>query len=351
MNQLLLCYSVATSERKSEVVESAYGASVRETIPTSIKLDRKTGRFSVYAWVVLGFNLLVILWGAYVRASGSGAGCGSHWPLCNGEVVPRTRGAETLIELTHRTTSGVALLLVLGLLVWAFRAFPRKHPARLGAVLSVFFIITEALIGAGLVLFGFVADNDSIGRAVYLSIHLVNTFLLLAALALTAWWASGGSALKLRGHGALSLILCAGLVGALVLGVSGAVTALGDTLFPGSTLMGGLRDDFSPTAHILVRLRVLHPTIALLVSSLLIFAARFAADKRPVRTTKRLAWALAILVLIELCAGLVNLILLAPIPMQIVHLLLADLVWTCLVLLTASALGEETALSHVSNRA
>jgi heme A synthase len=327
------------------VAESIYRAGVEETIRTPIKLEGKAGRFSVYAWVVLAFNLLVILWGAYVRASGSGAGCGSHWPLCNGEVMPRARPVETLIELTHRTTSGLALLLVLGLVFWAFRFFPREHPARLGAVFSIFFIITEALIGAGLVLFGFVADNDSIGRAVYLSIHLLNTFLLLAALALTAWWATTGRALKLRKQGALLLILCAGVVGALVLGVSGAVTALGDTLFPGGTLLGGLKNDFSPTAHILIRLRVLHPTIAVAVSALLIFAARFAARNRPARMTNRFAWALVLLVLIELCAGMINLLLLAPIPMQIVHLLLADLLWISLVLLAASALTEGQELS------
>ncbi|HEY0321281.1 MAG TPA: COX15/CtaA family protein [Pyrinomonadaceae bacterium] len=333
------------------MVESAYSTGVEQTIPAQIKLEQRGGWFSIYAWVVLAFNLLVILWGAYVRASGSGAGCGSHWPLCNGEVVPRARPVETLIELTHRTTSGFALILVSVLLVWAFRAYPRKHPARLGAVLSIFFIITEALIGAGLVLFGFVADNDSIGRAVYLSIHLVNTFLLLAALALTAWWASGGRALRLRNQGALLLILCAGLVGALVLGISGAITALGDTLFPASTLGGGLRDDFSSTAHILIRLRVLHPTIAVAVSALLIFAARFAATNRPGKMTKRFAWALALLMLIELCAGLINLFLLAPIPMQIVHLLLADLVWTALVLLIASALAYAPRSSTARNQA
>jgi heme A synthase len=331
------------------VVESAYSAGAEQTIPTPIKLEQKTGRFSVYAWIVLAFNLLVIMWGAYVRASGSGAGCGSHWPLCNGEVMPRARPVETLIELTHRTTSGLALVLVFGLLIWAFRAYPRQHPARLGAVLSLFFIITEALIGAGLVLFGFVADNDSIGRAVYLSIHLINTFLLLAALALTAWWAAGGRSLRLRNQGALLLILGAGLLGMLVLGVSGAVTALGDTLFPATTLSGGFRDDFSPTAHMLVRLRVLHPTIAVVVSALLILAARFALINRPGKTIKRLAWALSILILIELCAGLINLILLAPIPMQIVHLLLADLLWTALVLLTAAALGDAPALSRTRN--
>lgn len=322
------------------MVQSAYSTGIERTIPGHINHAPKGSRFALYAWAILGFNLLVILWGAYVRASGSGAGCGSHWPLCNGEVMPRARGVETLIELTHRTTSGIALLLVAGLLLWAFRAFPRRHTVRLGAALSIFFIITEALIGAGLVLFGFVAKNDSIGRAIYLSIHLVNTFLLLAALALTAWWASGGKSLKLRGQGTLLLVLGASLLGALILGVSGAVTALGDTLFPAATLAGGWRDDFSPTAHILLRLRVLHPLIAVIVSLLLIFAARLSVTERPGQMTKRLAWALVLLIIIELCAGLINLLLLAPIPMQIVHLLLADLVWTALVLLTASALGD-----------
>jgi heme A synthase len=333
------------------VAESAYRASVEQTIPVQVKVGQKGARVYVYAWIVLGFNLLVILWGAYVRASGSGAGCGSHWPLCNGEVVPRARSVETLIELTHRTTSGVAMLMVFGLLIWVFRFFPRRHPARLGAVLSVVFIITEALIGAGLVLFGFVAANDSIGRAVYLSIHLINTFLLLAALALTAWWASGGAGFGLRKQGALLLILGAGIACALVLGVSGAVTALGDTLFPSDTLARGLSEDFSETAHILVRLRVLHPTIAVGASALLIFAARFAATSRPGRNTRRLAWALVALILTELCAGLVNLFLLAPIPMQIVHLLLADLLWTALVLLTASALADEPASTPARNHA
>ena len=322
------------------MVESAYSTPVEHSISSQLNRSQKTRRFSVYAWAVLGFNLLVILWGAYVRASGSGAGCGSHWPLCNGEVVPRTPGAKTLIELTHRTTSGVALLLVFALLFWAFRATPEKHPARWGAILSVIFIILEALIGAGLVIFGFVADNDSIGRAIYLSIHLVNTLFLLAALALTAWWASGGAQLRLRGHGTLGLVLGLGLVSMLILGVSGAVTALGDTLFPSGTLSAGIREDFSPTAHILVRLRVLHPTIAVVTSLILISAARMALASRPLlRATRFLARALVSLLVIELCAGLINLILLAPIPMQILHLLLADLLWVALVLLTAQALG------------
>ncbi|HYE66571.1 MAG TPA: COX15/CtaA family protein [Pyrinomonadaceae bacterium] len=289
--------------------------------------------------MVLAYNVLVIVWGAYVRASGSGAGCGSHWPLCNGEVMPRAPQVETLIELTHRLTSGLALLLVLGLLVWAFRAFPAKHVVRVGAVLSIVFIIIEALIGAGLVLLELVADNASMARALYLSVHLVNTFLLLAALTLTAWWASGGLPVRIRGQGVIGWVCGAGLLGTLVLGVSGAVTALGDTLFPASSLADGLAQDFSPTAHLLIRLRVLHPTIAIIVSLFLIFTARLAVSLRPSSGTRRLAAALAVLVLIQLGVGALNLALLAPISMQLVHLFLADLLWIALVLLTVEALA------------
>ena len=299
-------------------------------------------RFAKYAWGVLAYNILVILWGAYVRATGSGAGCGSHWPLCNGEVIPRAQQVETLIEFAHRLTSGLSLLLVVGLLVWAWRAYPKGHPARLGAGLSIFFIFTEALVGAGLVLFEWVAKDASSGRVISMAVHLVNTFLLLASLTLTAWWASGGEALRLKGQGAPLWFFLVGFLGIMTLGVTGAVTALGDTLFPASSLAEGFAQDLSPTAHFLVRLRVWHPVIAILVGFYLLLVAGLAAMFRGERRIRRAATVLAALFVTQLSAGLVNLILLAPVWMQIVHLFLADLVWITLVMLAATyfAAGE-----------
>lgn len=302
---------------------------------SNAKSALKINRLATFAWVVLAYNLAVILWGAYVRATGSGAGCGSHWPLCNGEVMPRAPQIKTVVELTHRLTSGVALLLVIGLAVWAFRAYPRKHLVRLGAGATVFFILTEALIGAGLVLFELVADNASMARALFLSVHLVNTFLLLAALALTAWWASTNQEVRPRFEGTMALLLGIGFVATLVLGVSGAVTALGDTLFPVSSLAEGLRQDFSPTAHLLVRLRVLHPVIAIAVGSYLIFAASIAVKRYPDARTKWLAGAVSALIFIQLGAGALNVALLAPTWLQLLHLLLADLLWIAFMLLAA----------------
>ena len=149
-------------------------------------------RYAAFAWGTLLLNIFVILWGAFVRATGSGAGCGSHWPSCNGEVIPWSAQTETLIEFTHRITSGLALIAVVILLVWAMRSYPKGHVVRLGAKLSLGFLVLEALLGAGLVLFELVAYNDSGTRAVVGALHLVNTFLLLSVLTLTAWWASGG---------------------------------------------------------------------------------------------------------------------------------------------------------------
>lgn len=298
-------------------------------------------RYAGYAWGVLVYNILVILWGAYVRATGSGAGCGSHWPLCNGQVIPRAERIETMVEFTHRLSSGVALILVIALLVWAFRQYGQGHPVRLGAGLSTFFIFTEALVGAGLVLLELVAHNDSMARAVWMAAHLVNTFLLLAALTLTAWWASGGHALRLKGRGSAAIVLGLGLLAMMVLGASGAITALGDTLFPAGSLAEGVHQDFSPTAHFLLRLRVFHPLIAVIVGLYLILAARIATSDSESPTAKRLTQALISLFLVQLGVGVLNVSLLAPVWLQLVHLLLADLVWIVLVLLLASTLAVE----------
>lgn len=299
-------------------------------------------KFAKYSWGVLAYNLLVILFGAYVRATGSGAGCGSHWPLCNGVVIPREPGIETIIEFTHRLTSGVALLLVLVLFVWAFRKYSKGNHVRLGASLSLLFVITEALVGAGLVLFEWVAEDASTGRAISISVHLVNTFLLLAALSLTAWWGSGGRPVRTSNRGIALWGFVIGFIGVILIGSSGAITALGDTLFPIDSLSEGISQDFDPSSHFLIRLRVWHPIIAIVVGFYVIFLSLVTgmlAEENKIN--KRIATLLSGLFVIQLIAGLINLILLAPIWMQILHLLLADLVWIALVILAASTFSIE----------
>jgi heme A synthase len=296
-------------------------------------------RLHRFAWVVLLFNVGVILWGAFVRATGSGAGCGAHWPLCNGEVVPRAPGLATMVEFTHRATSGVALLLVALLALWVFRDRPKGHPARPAAGASFFFILTEAAVGAGLVLFQLVAENESVARALFMAVHLVNTFLLLAGLALTAHWCSDAAPLRRDAIARDGWLFGAGALVLLAVGKSGAVAALGDTLYPAQSILGGLAQDLSPTAHFLVRLRVAHPILAVAGAIAVAFVAGRVLQWADDGPTRRAAWAVPALALVQIAAGLVNVALLAPVWMQIVHLLLADALWIAFVLLAARALA------------
>jgi heme a synthase len=292
-----------------------------------------------FAWSVLAYNVAVIGWGAYVRATGSGAGCGEHWPLCNGEVLPRSPSIATVIEFSHRLTSGLALLAVLTLLVWTFRACRRGHPARLGAVLSLCFIVTEAAVGAGLVLFQLVADNQTMARAMFMAVHLLNTFFLLGALTLTAWWLSDGARITGRGRRPTLAAVVTGCAGLLLVGASGSVAALGDTLFPSARLTDALWADLSASSHLLIRLRVLHPFFAVAVAVAIAGLAPRLARGRGAFAARAARITLG-LVGLQVGLGLLNVVLLAPVWLQLGHLLIADAIWIGFVLLSADALAE-----------
>lgn len=294
-----------------------------------------SNRFATYTWGVLGLNILVILWGAFVRATRSGAGCGAHWPTCDGQVMPRPESVEMFVEFTHRLTSGLALLAVLGMLVWARRARPAGHPVRKGAVASLLLIIVEALVGAGLVLFEWVAHDTSLARPFVVAIHLVNTFLLLGAITLTGWWASGGRAVRWRGQGRLGWALGSAAIGLLILGASGAVTALGDTL----VLAAGLRPEDSPLVAQLVGLRIYHPLLAFATGGLVWLAWRLAQTHTPSPRLTRTGLLLLIAFGVQLLLGGMNVFLKAPVWLQLVHLLVADTIWILFVLLAAQALA------------
>ncbi|MFZ1771183.1 MAG: COX15/CtaA family protein [Caldilinea sp.] len=297
-------------------------------------------RFAQFAWGVVAANVLVIVWGAFVRATGSGAGCGDNWPLCQGEVIPRPERIETIIEFSHRITSGLALLAVVALLVWAFRAYPKGHIVRKGAAFSMFFMVLEALIGAALVLLEYVAFNVSVGRAIWMAGHLVNTFLLLAALTLTAWWGQGGLPLQLRRQGAVGWTLLSAFAGMLVLGMSGAITALGDTL----VLTGGISPTENTLVATLVELRILHPIIAFIVGALVGLAAWMAMQRRPGRATQQFGRLIIGLYVMQLLLGSLNVALKAPVWLQLVHLAVTSTIWIVLVLLAAAALARKDAV-------
>jgi heme a synthase len=292
--------------------------------------------FTRFAWAVLAYNLPVILWGAYVRVSFSGDGCGAHWPTCNGQVLPGQMTTPTLIEFTHRMMTSVDAIALIALCAWAFLVFPKRHAVRRYAVISLIFLFIEALLGAGLVLLRHVARDASAGRAWYLSAHLINTMLLLAAMTATAWLAATGTAQFRLAR--IPRILWGSLAVTIAVSVTGAIAALGDTLFPAVSLAEGMRRDFSSASNMLLRLRLLHPVVAILGAAYLIWAAAAMLRGKPEGNALRTAGARVIaLTLFQVTLGALNLSLLAPIWMQLIHLLMADLVWVSVVMLALEA--------------
>jgi heme A synthase len=311
--------------------------------------------FRRFAWAVLGVTLGVVVFGAYVRASGAGAGCGSHWPTCNGEVIPRPKTLETIIEFVHRATSAVITVLVGIEVVWAFRVFPKGHVVRRAVLAAMAFLAGEALIGARLVLGELVTTNASLARAGWMSLHLVNTFLLLGSLALAAFLATDEAPWRLRPRPGTTPHLLAALMGTAALGVTGAMAALGDTLFPSRSLVEGLAGDLSPAAHLLLRVRMFHPILAVLVAAYLLVIVPQIASRVDIPRTRWLAKWVSRLVVSQLVLGAANLWLLAPVWTQLAHLFLADLVLIALVLLTAASMdaarGGEIAGEAVASTA
>jgi heme a synthase len=286
-----------------------------------------------YAWWLLAYNVPVILWGAVVRATSSGDGCGDHWPLCNGVVLQSNPRLATLIELAHRVSSGLTLPAVLLLLLWTFRATVSGHLARIASIAAVVFTFNEGLLGALLVLLRLTADNRSPARAVYLSLHLANTLLMLGALTLAAHFLSRGEAFTRRTIRFTQLPLAVtGLTATMVLGVTGTLAALSDTLFPATSLSAAFAQDFSASGGWLLRLRILHPLTAVIAGLFICWLLMRSFGRSPERKLALLVLALLVL---QFGLGLADVTLLAPVWMQILHLLGADLLWIALVLLAA----------------
>ena len=299
-------------------------------------------RFAKFAWFTLAYNILVILWGVFLRASKSGDGCGQHWLTCQGEVIPSAPELKTIIEFSHRMTTGPAFVFVVILLVWAWMRFGKGSPVRKAAAVSFLFIISEVLIGAVLVLTGNTAGAQTAERPFLAIGHLINSSMLLASLTMTAWFASGDRRLKFDGRTRMIALLTVGVVVLLLSGISGSVAALSNMLFPSDTLMEGVSKDFASSSDILLRLRVSHPLLAIFTSVYLIFLSgwvRKASDGDAV--VARWSNILSVLVLIQLAFGAATFLTLGPIVMQVGHLLLADLVWISFVLMSANYLSSD----------
>ncbi len=303
------------------------------SIPVPVTTTRRVAWF---AWATLGYFILVVLWGAVVRATDSGGGCGAHWPLCNGDFFPHHPRVATIIEFIHRSTSGVCSFLTIALALWTFRRTPRRHPARRAVLWSAFFLVMEALLGAALVLRHWVEDNVSTGRTIAQSIHFTNTLLLMAALALTAWFLHDEHRVEGAGGSKPLARLAIGMT--ILVGATGSLAALADTLFPSKTLLDALHADLAAGAPVLVRMRWMHPAAAAValvcVLALLRSLPRWTAAAKTV----------AALLGAQFLLGALDVLLLAPTWMQVLHLLFADLYWVALVVLAAGVLWPSAAM-------
>lgn len=302
----------------------------------------KSSKFAKYAWLVLAYNIVVILWGAFLRASLSGDGCGRYWLTCGGEVVPAAPQFKTVIEFSHRLSTGLAFIAVLILFIWAFRKFEKGNYVRKTALASFIFMVVEALIGAGLVLTGNTAENWTPTRPLWTVAHLITTFSLLAVLTLTVWFAMGGKPFGFNARRKVLIFLALGVSGIFLIGITGSIAALSSMLFPSASLAESAAKDFSETSHFLLRLRISHPILSVSVGFFLVFLASWLKSKTADNLqVKRFATALTILIGIQILFGAITLLTLAPILMQLVHLLLADAVWITFVLMSAAVLAEE----------
>lgn len=308
-------------------------------------MPSKMTAFAKYAWFALGFNILVIVWGVFLRASKSGDGCGQFWLTCNGELIPSAPQFKTVIEFSHRMTTAIDGIIMVVLLGWALRIWSKHRTMQNRQVLfavigSFIFVVTEAAVGAGLVLTGNTAEAVTDTRPLWAIGHLINTFILLTFLTLTAWFAADERRIEWPPERKPVLLIALGVAALLLVGTSGSLAALSSMLFPSQSLAEGMAKDFSPTSDLILRLRLSHPIMSILTSVYLIFLAGWL--KASSGGNAPVAWwsnALSLLVVIQVGFGGATLLTLGPIVMQLGHLLLADIVWISFLLLVMSYLS------------
>jgi cytochrome c oxidase assembly protein subunit 15 len=317
-----------------------------KTILLSNPRAREISRAARFAWTALFWNVGVVLWGAYVRSTDSGAGCGNRWPLCDGAVVGASANGQTIVEFTHRITSVISLLVVSGLVVWCWRVTKKGDWARYSVVLAAVLLANEALLGAALVLLKHVGNDKSASRILFLSLHSGNTFLLLATLSLTAAWLSNGSrSFTLVGKWGQVWSIGLGLLATMVTGITGAVAALADTLYPATSLRSSFMQDFGSVTPTLLRVRLLHPTVATIAACYVLWVIwRDSAGRNRFSLS---AIGLIILLFVQVSVGITNVVFLVPDWLQIAHLFVADVLWVLLVLASAELVLERTIICPV----
>ena len=271
-----------------------------------------------YAKAGLLLSIASILAGAFVRATGSGDGCGATWPTCKGKIIPELSDTSELIEFSHRSISGVLLVVTLIIFVKT-RKFQKDSLVRTVTNYLTFFVIFEALIGAVIVIFEWVGLNSSLPRIIAVPIHLVNTFGLLGSYAVL-YKILQDDLKNIRNMFNKNFILISSLF--LLSGATGSITALADVLFPSASFLEGFLADFNRTSEVLTRLRILHPIISSTLSIVLYVYTTGISKKYNVSVKP-----LQLLIIIAVFLGVLNVLSNIVLPLSILHLAIADFLW------------------------
>ena len=272
-------------------------------------------KLSLYGLVVSVFSIIA---GAIVRATGSGDGCGASWPTCNGEIIPELDTPSELIEFLHRSVSGVLLIITLIIFVKSFKdEVPTLQKKIIWSL--TFFVLLEALIGAVIVIYEWVGMNSSVPRIIAVPLHLVNTFGLLGAYTLL-FHLTRNSKTTLNNFFDRGFKI--GVFLFLLSGATGSIAALADVIFPSESFITGLAEDFDTNSEVLTRLRILHPIVASALSLYLYSEANRLQNEYQVITKN-----IKLLILLGVLLGISNVISNIILPLSILHLLIADLLW------------------------
>jgi heme a synthase len=283
-----------------------------------------TRSFTRLAWTAAAFTYLLIILGAIVRITGSGMGCGEHWPLCNGRLLPPL-DLPTLIEYTHRLVAAAVSVVVTALAAYAWwlrqeagsteqssngpiavqSDRPTVRPSVVSYVALALLVLQVAL--------GAIAVRLELPPWTVI-LHLGIAMLLLATLIVAAR-GSVRSPPSRAGLGALFLGFVTVLFGALTANLGAASACLGFPLCNGELVPEG-----NYLQHV-------HWTHRLLAYALLGYVVWWA-----LRTGRRGAWYVVALVTAQVAVAAALVLLALPRPLQAAHVAVGAAVWAGLVL-------------------
>jgi heme A synthase len=296
-------------------------------------------RIPILAWSMLWLTVAVVVGGALVRATDSGAGCGESWPICGGQIIPEIGNYHTAIEVSHRLMTGLLGFVLIAVFVLVRRHYDKSHRLRRAVFVAGILLIIESLLGASLVLFGWVEFDASIARLIVVPIHLVNTFLLVAAMTAVAFFADGGAGFRVDPKKTLDKVLGGSLLIILIIGATGALNALADTLIKSDALRTAVGDEILVTESVLRQIRTIHPFVAIIGGLALFMLVRYLTAEASKRV-KLIGLGVQAIIWAQFILGLLNIALNVPLEIQLVHLFVADLLWISFVVIALHLLSD-----------